>query len=216
MPNVVLKQKAKSYKTVFIWLYSASDQQGLLEFNATLISKETGVSIRSIYYALAFLQRVNLLKPEILRTGRGNHSTYRLNWRKSASISINKINIHSLRNDRFPKPIQRQFQNDNQWNRKMKGFRELLKHSWLLPIEQNRCVEIIGRFIKHRSTDEARKIYERLKLIIRTFDVPIWVRTIQQLCAWFTSVLKGLIKKGEKLYSASRELLPLNFIEVAI
>ncbi len=77
-------QRWESPRRVFAYLYIVSDQQGLFELDASQISAHTGLSRKTVYKAIAFLQRVHLLFLHEARTGRGRHSVYRLNWRKPA------------------------------------------------------------------------------------------------------------------------------------
>lgn len=82
IPRVIQRQQGKSSLEVFLYLYRHSDQDGRLALDAQAISAATGFSRKTVYRVVRFLQRVNLLFPEAHRTGRGRHSTYRLNWRK--------------------------------------------------------------------------------------------------------------------------------------
>lgn len=191
IPKVVQRQRSRAYKAVFYWIYKFSDRHGLVELDANRISDETGISRRQIYRAVTFLRRVNLLRPRALKTGRGNHSLYWLNWRKErkcASLSKRtkfKNHIHDRAN-----------RSNTQWNQKLKAFRELMQYSWLLPQEQGHCMGVLGRHLKSRSTEYARQLYDALARIIGHVDAPGWVMTIQDLCRWWMSVLKGLM--GQK------------------
>lgn len=191
MPAVVQRQKADSYKRVFMWLYSCSDEESLIEVDWRAIHQDTGLSRRTIFRALAFLKRVNLLKVKIARTGRGRHPLFWLNWRKfvkkSASLSREHNSKNHIHDGRRP--------SSTTWNKKLKAFRELLNHSWLLPNERTLCVSLIGRHLKARSTNYARQLYDALARIIRKIDAPNWVLTIQDLCRWWMGLIKGLMSR---------------------
>ena len=87
LPDVVQKQTRASYKSIFLALFQLSELNGEFELNALALSKSIGYSRKTIYQAIDFLKRVNLLKLVEQRTGRGNHSTYYLNWRKRRANS---------------------------------------------------------------------------------------------------------------------------------
>lgn len=82
LPNVVLKQTKPSYRTIFTLLYEISNRKGYFDLNAKSLSEICGFSRKTIYEALAFLKRVNLVWLIEEKTGRGRHSLYKLNWRK--------------------------------------------------------------------------------------------------------------------------------------
>lgn len=82
LPNVIEKQTRVSYRTLFTLLFETSNRKGYFELNAKELAAQCGFSRKTIYEALAFLKRVNLVKLIEERTGRGHHSLYKLNWRK--------------------------------------------------------------------------------------------------------------------------------------
>ena len=82
VPDVIRKQTRASYHAVFLTLYQLSDRDSEFSLNASDLSHKVGYSRKTIYEAIAFLKRVNLLQVVEIRTGRGNHSRYQLNWRK--------------------------------------------------------------------------------------------------------------------------------------
>lgn len=85
IPNVITKQRSLSYDRIFRYLYRHSDADGHLELQADTVVAATGYSRKTVYKVVKFLQRVNLLFRIESRTGRGHHSTYRLNWQKPTS-----------------------------------------------------------------------------------------------------------------------------------
>lgn len=221
-PNVVRNQRGKAKKAVFLWLYQESDLEGRISLDATRIGEDTGLSRRSIYNAIEFLRRVNLLRLVRLRRGRGRHSLYQLTWmkpesstaverrkerqqkavstssseRKCAALSKDKNHKNHISYDR-PRQIERPQRIQNQWNRKMRAFRELVERSWLMPKEQQLCVSLVGRFIKNKSVEFARALYDKLAGIAHKVDAPNWVLSTQDLCRWFMGMLKGLAKGME-------------------
>lgn len=82
IPRVIQRQKRRSSLEVFLYLYRHSDGNGRLALDASAASAATGFSRKTVYKVVRFLQRVNLLFLVEARTGRGNHSIYRLNWKK--------------------------------------------------------------------------------------------------------------------------------------
>ena len=84
LPKVLAVPRSESSRRVFLYLYAISDQKGFFELDAAKIAQQTGLSRKTVYKAIAFLQWVRLLSLEEARTGRGKHSLYKLNWRKPA------------------------------------------------------------------------------------------------------------------------------------
>jgi len=185
LPNVVCKQRSKAFKVVFIRLYQQSDKQGFIELDASRLSQMTGISRRQIYRAINFLQRVNLLFLKIARTGRGQHSLFKLNWKKSVPSPIPPIKTKTKNLLRDQKSMQK-----SAWNQKVKAFRELLSYSFLDPDEQRICCSVVGMRLKKWSRKEALQVYRRIVDEIHKLAAPNWVHTKQQLCAWFGSILK--------------------------
>jgi hypothetical protein len=216
---VVKNQRGKAKKAVFLWLYEESDLEGRISLDALRIGGDTGLSRRSIYNAIEFLRRVNLLRLVRLRTGRGRHSLYQLTWmkpesatavgrreerdqnklaatsseQKCAALSNNKNLKNHITYDR-KKQIQRPQKIQNLWNRKMRAFRELVQRTWLMPKEQQLCVAVLGRFMKNKSVEFARALYDKLSGIAHKVDAPNWVLSTQDLCKWFMGMLKGMAK----------------------
>jgi hypothetical protein len=225
MPHVVMRQRARSHRLVFVQLYLDSDERGILEMCASALAERLKLSRRAVYNAVLFLKRVNLLQVIEERRGRGRHSLMQLNWKKPqtsktekinqpepssdkkcAGLSIKEIKTTYLRYDRQRAleaksdhktlTIDTTANPDALWNRKMKVFRELLQRSWLLPYEQKICGAVLGRYIKSKSLNFSRLLYENLAKIIHKLDAPNWVRRINDLCKWFMGVLVGVAKKG--------------------
>lgn len=196
LPKVVQKQKAKSYQAVFIYLYQVADTHGMFELDAQAIVVALGISERAVYYALRFLKRVNLLTLEKSGRGRGNCSIYKLNWLKSANLSIKDIKAHTTYDGPAIKRLRSKSGRPmpSEWGKKLKAFRELLEHSWLLPSEQKLCLGVLGRHLKPRTVEYARELYNTLAAQIHKLDAPNWVMTIHDLCRWFMGILKSLAK----------------------
>ena len=189
LPKVVQKQRAKSYRVVFVFLYRLADPHGLFELDAQAIVKALGISERAVYYSLRFLKRVNLLTLEKSGRGRGNRSIYKLNWLKSASLSIKDIKTLSLRKD---KTVQRRKGFNVGWGKKLKAFRELLQRTFLTPREIRLCCGVIGRYLKNKPIESCRQIYHGLagRTSKWQLEPPNWVVQIQDLCRWFMGILK--------------------------
>jgi len=73
------KEKVKSTpQLVLTYLREISDSQGYFELNADAIAQRLAISRRSVYLALASLERRGLVARVQFRTGRGRHSLYQL------------------------------------------------------------------------------------------------------------------------------------------
>jgi len=203
MPNVVTKQTSRAFKTVFVQIYQASDQNGSFELNACEIASATGVSRRRVYDAISFLQRVNLLKKIESRTGRGKHSTFKLNWRKPTPPKARKCatripytselkNIHPTGDSHDQNILQPK--NQKLWSKCMIAFRTTLEVSSLAPGQRRLCMGVLGRFLKNKSRETGLKLYERLNQVVRELRAPQWARTAQELCRWFWGLIKSLFK----------------------
>ncbi len=112
IPNVIRKQRSLSYDRIFRYLYRHSDAHGRFELRADTVVAETGYSRKTVYKVVKFLQRVNLLFRTESRTGRGHHSTYRLNWRKppagrDSSAESQAQKCHPPKNPRSNNPQHR-------------------------------------------------------------------------------------------------------------
>lgn len=90
IPRVIQRQQGKSSLEIFLDLYRYSDRSGRLELDARAVSERTGFSRKTVYRVVRFLQRVNLLFLEERRTGRGRHSSYRLNWKKPRNRRVRR------------------------------------------------------------------------------------------------------------------------------
>jgi len=196
IPNVVRKQRAKSYIAVFIWLFQHSDQHALIELNASKIAKDLGFSRQQIYNAISFLKRVNLLKYKIYRTGRGNHSLVWLNWRKPeqkcqvlSKRTKSKNHIH----DR-PRPVQKTHREQTPWTRRMGAFRELIDQTTLVKSEREHSLCLIGKCVRTKSTEWARELYHRLAHRLYMLEPPNWVLEVRQFYAWLRSLINGLME----------------------
>ena len=166
----------------------------MIELDAGELAKSSGLSRKTIYRAVTFLKRVNLLKLNTYRTGRGKHSSYFLNWKKNAelepeitsskksvsALSINNINIHSLRNE---------------YSRIMKAFRELLESSpFLMTREARLCARVLGARLKGKSTDFCRNAYHTLQSRLLLFEPSSWVMEWSDLCKWFNAMINPIFE----------------------
>jgi hypothetical protein len=223
LPNVVAAQKSDSYRKVFLCLYSISDQHSTFELDAAKVSQATELSRKTVYKVVAFLRRVHLLKSVTLKTGRGRHSTYQLNWRKPSKYpqamrekkqpsaiaeSIEQKKCHPpkmLSSKRQIPPTGDEAiaqtitpQNPVLWKRCLKSFRELLEQSRLSKSQQRLCVGVLGRHLKGKRREYGLKVYEKLKAMVGKLRAPEWVKRVQDLCRWFMGLLKSLFKSKLK------------------
>lgn len=216
-------QRSDSSRRVFLYLYTISDQDGFFELDAAKISLHTGLSRKTVYKAIAFLQRVRLLFLEEARTGRGRHSLYKLNWRKPAQklnpqkqekqcsevaeIIVQEkchpcINKEKLSKNIHPSgdgtaPICREIispMNRTQWNQCMKAFREVLQRSRLAQCQQRLCVGVLGRHLKGKPRSYALQLFEKLRRVAPKLQAPGWVSSVVELCRWFMGLLKHLFR----------------------
>lgn len=197
MPQVLQKIGSPNCKAIFTQIYSMVPASGVFELRADQLGRALRISERTIYRVIAFLVRMNLLKPISRKTGRGNHSVFKLNWLKSEIKSDNivrvKIKTHTLYDGRtIERPfVKHRNPTSSEWGHKLKAFRLLLSHSWLMPSEQRLCLGVLGRHVKNRSIEYARQLYHKLAARLHMLDVPNWVRTIQDLSRWWMGVLKS-------------------------
>jgi predicted transcriptional regulator len=77
IPETRPKVKSKTPQ-LLAHLQIISDQQGHFELNASTIAQHLGLSRRSVYLAIAALERQGLVARVHFRTGRGRHSVYQL------------------------------------------------------------------------------------------------------------------------------------------
>ncbi|MBI1729348.1 hypothetical protein HYR53_01840, partial [Candidatus Acetothermia bacterium] len=166
----------------------------MIELDAEELANASGLSRKTIYRAVSFLKRVNLLKLNTYRTGRGKHSLYFLNWRKNphvepqiepskksvSALGINNINKHSYRNE---------------YSRIMKAFRELLESSpWLMTREARMCAKVLGSRLKGSSIEFCRDLYYTLQSRLLRFEPSSWVLTWPDLCRAFNAFLAPVFK----------------------
>ena len=203
LPNVIAIQRGDSYRKVFACLYSLSNENGLLELDALRLKALTGLSRKTVYKVVSFLQRVNLLRLVEARTGRGKHSLYRLNWRKPRKchppypLVSKRKGIHPSGDKPMAQIISPQ--NRQLWNRCLKSFRELLEQSKLSKGQQQLCTCVLGRHLKGKARDYGLRLYVRLLARIWQVRPPGWVKSVQALCRWFMGVLKGLFNPRQQL-----------------
>ena len=154
---------------------------------------QIGISRSQIYKAITFLKRVNLLFPLIERTGRGNHSLYKLNWLKPAkkcpTLSIKDIKTLSLRKDMTVQTIK-VFKGEQ--GKVIGAFRKLLEKTFLTASEVKYCVGVVGRYLKGKSIEFSRCVYSSLAVRASRFrlEPPNWVLHVRDLCRWMWGVLK--------------------------
>lgn len=210
MPNVLERQRTDTARAVFAVLYRQSSAEGYFKLDAARLSSITGFSRKTTYRVIRLLRRVNLLKLVEYRTGRGRHSLYELNWRKShfekkchplSRRNKSKFKVH-IEYDRvssvpgdFKKIHSRQNYRPRQienilWNRKMRAFRNLLARSRLRPDEQRHCVSLIGRHIRKRSDEYALELYRLLAQKLGNLEIPRWVREVRGIYRWFMDTIK--------------------------
>ena len=204
IPSVVQRQRAQSYKAIFLCLYQSADERGLVELDAERIANAVGLSRKTIYKVISFLKRVNLIRLLESRRGRGKHSLYRLNWRKPKGQSQEKChrplpykvtlkNIHptgdSLAMDSILTPT-----NPILWKRCMRAFRGLLKQSQIGRAEQRLCIGALGRKLRDKERSFGLKLYKSLETAVRQLRVPEWAKSPQKVCAWFMGLIKAMFQ----------------------
>jgi hypothetical protein len=207
MPNVVQRQKAPSYKAIFIYLYQITDEASLIELDAEKIGRVNGFSRKTVYKVIRFLKRVNLVRLLETKRGRGRHSIYFLNWRKPKPPNRRKchprlpykvnVYIHPTGDSPAMNSILSPA-NQILWKRCMKSFRGLLVQSQLGKTEQRLCMGVLGRKLKGKERAFGLKLYGRLQEIVRNLHLPVWARAAKSICAWFMGLLKELGQSKER------------------
>jgi len=197
IPNVVQKKQGLSIKGVFAWLFCKMDENQLIELNASRIAHDIGLSRRQVYRAVQFLKRTNLLILKIARTGRGCHSLFYVNWKRSSEKSVpshykkNK-NLNHL-HDR-PMPVQKTYREKTPWTKRMGAFRQLIDQTTFVQSEREHSLSLIGRCLQGKSTEWARELYHQLADRLYMLEPPNWVLEVRQFYAWFRSVINGMMK----------------------
>jgi len=81
----------------------------------------------------------------------------------------------------------------------MRANRELLEQSALGKTQVRLCVQVLGRYVKGKTREQALKIYDKLADILKHLKLPSWATDASQISGWFMAVLKNLFKaKPEK------------------
>lgn len=207
MPDVVQRQKAPSYKAIFIYLYQIADEASLIELDAAKIGRVVGLSRKSVYKVIAFLKRVNLIRLLEAKKGRGRHSIYFLNWKKQKHQTRRKchpllpyrvnVYIHPTGDSPAMNSILSPA-NQILWKRCMSSFRSLLKQSRLGKTEQRLCMGVLGRKLKGKERAFGLKLYGRLQEVVKDLHLPVWARVAKSICAWFMGLLKELSQSKER------------------
>jgi len=199
IPNVVHKQQGLSIKGVFAWLFCQMDQNQLIELDASQIAQDIGLSRRQVYRAINFLKSVNLLILKMQRTGRGCHSLFYLNWRKSVPSTPIKKNKNKNHIHDQTSLVQKPQKEQTPWTRMMGAFRRLMSHSWFQRSDREYSLRLIGKCVRGNSLEWAKELFHRLAAIIHTLDTPDWVLEVRQFYAWFRSVINRMMQPSRRL-----------------
>jgi len=222
LPNVVLNQKSTANQRVFVYLFHLADEDGYVELDINNCSNSCGFSRTTVFKALRFLSRVNLLVKDSFNTGRGRHSTYRLRWRRVAKFPRKckpirefkkRKSINDLRVKDRPTGHQISILTDGVRDRIRKGLdtsarRWALKtirwSAWSegLSIEEQRCVtQAAGKFIWRAPTALIDGLIER----VRQFISHEWQGVRDWL--WRIKRTAGIVTMRRALYALLRKVI---------
>jgi hypothetical protein len=169
-----------------------------------MVAESLNYSRKTIYQALDFLKKVNLVKLVEKRTGRGQHSKYQLTWLKPKKCHpkqqvVNK-DLHT------PCDARASVQNKldgRRWGKAMRAFRLLVEESRLEKPQKRFFVQVIGSHLKGKTAEYAKRLYEELKTYISKIRVKKWVKNLKDLAKWGMGLIRFLM--GYR-WQSSREL----------
>jgi predicted transcriptional regulator len=75
---VLAVQQPDSFRRVLLCCCALANEHGFFDLDATRLAEQVGLSRRSVYLAIAALERQGLVARVHFRTGRGRHSVYQL------------------------------------------------------------------------------------------------------------------------------------------
>jgi DNA-binding MarR family transcriptional regulator len=76
--QVLAVQQPDSFRRVLLRCCALANEHGFFDLDASRLAEQTGLSRRSVYLAIAALERQGLVARVHFRTGRGRHSVYQL------------------------------------------------------------------------------------------------------------------------------------------
>jgi DNA-binding MarR family transcriptional regulator len=76
--QVLAVRQPDSFRRVLLRCCALANEHGFFDLDASRIAEQTGLSRRSVYLAIAALERQGLVARVHFRTGRGRHSVYQL------------------------------------------------------------------------------------------------------------------------------------------
>jgi len=200
LPNV-LKGQRESVLRFFDFLFHASDDAGQLAFDPARAMQALSYSRKTIYQALDFLKKVNLVKLLEQRTGRGKHSKYQLTWLKPKKCHpIRQV----FKKDLHPSgdvPSAQNKLDGQRWKKAMRAFRLLVEESKLEKPQKRVFTQMIGSHLKGKAAEYAKRLYEELKSYISKIRVKKWVKTLADLAKWGMGLLRWLM--GHKFQSSA-------------
>jgi len=92
---VLAVQQSHSFHRVLVCCCAIANEHGFFDLDASRIAEQAGLSRRSVYLAIAALERQGLIAKVQFRTGRGRHSIYQLKIEqksKPRQIDENTVN----------------------------------------------------------------------------------------------------------------------------
>jgi len=196
----VLEGKPESHLRIFDFLYHASDGDGAFFLDADLVASTLRYSRKTVYQALEFLKKVNLVKLIEKRTGRGKHSKYQLTWLKPKKCHPIK---QVLKKDLHPSgdvPSAKNKLDGQRWKKAMRAFRLLVEESRLEKPQKRVFTQMIGSHLKGKTAEYAKRLYEELKSYTSKIRVRKWVKTLEDLAKWGMGLLRWLM--GHRWQSA--------------
>ncbi|MBI1744525.1 hypothetical protein HYR54_15870 [Candidatus Acetothermia bacterium] len=196
-----MEGKPDSHLRIFDFLYHASDGDGVFFLNASLIASTLNYSRKTIYQALDFFKKVNLVKLIAKRTGRGQHSKYQLTWMKPKKCHPKQQVVNKDLHSSSDVPSAENKLDGQRWKKAMRAFRLLVEESRLEKPQKRVFVQMVGTHLKGKTAEYAKRLYEELKSYVSKIRVKKWVKTLKDLAKWGMGLLRFLM--GHKFQSTA-------------
>lgn len=184
-----LRHARPKTRAVFWHLLRTADSDGLVQLHANQIAGVLGISRRTVYYAVKFLAKCQLVAVEQSLLGRGHHSVLKLRWKCHQSLKkpesvqspippIKKKNLNALTGD-------------TAYRYAMMHFRKLLGQSLLYSSELKRCMQYLGKALKGKDKASKDRLWNYLAPLVPTLSTPDWCwADSRKVYAWFGSLVR--------------------------
>jgi hypothetical protein len=94
---VLAVRQPDSFRRVLLCCCALANEHGFFDLDASRLAEQVGLSRRSVYLAIAALERQGLVARVHFRTGRGRHSVYRLRFSKKSEPRQIDENVEKIK-----------------------------------------------------------------------------------------------------------------------